>query len=156
MFEVSVAVHAPDLSGAINALAAAMQGAKVASPAPISPPGAAPLPVQLPVTPAAAMPPPVMPPTPPIIPPAQLTILPAAPIVPPAAASPIAPSLPVTQAPAYTHEQLMTAGATLIDAGKINGLMALLGAFGVGAVTQLKPEMLGAFATEMRKLGAQI
>lgn len=40
---------------------------------------------------------------------------------------------------------------TVIDAGKIAELMGLLGAFGVQAVTQL-----GAFATELRKLGAQI
>lgn len=50
----------------------------------------------------------------------------------------------------------MTAGAALIDAGKINELMGLLNAFGVQAVTQLKQEQLGAFATELRKLGAQI
>lgn len=50
----------------------------------------------------------------------------------------------------------MTAGAALIDAGKMNELIGLLGAFGVQAVTQLKQEQLGAFATELRKLGAQI
>jgi len=44
----------------------------------------------------------------------------------------------------------------LIDAGKINELMGLLNAFGVQAVTQLKQDQLGAFATELRKLGAQI
>lgn len=50
----------------------------------------------------------------------------------------------------------MTAGAALIDAGKINELMGLLNTFGVQAVTHLKQEQLGAFATELRKLGAQI
>lgn len=50
----------------------------------------------------------------------------------------------------------MTAGAALIDAGKINELMGLLNNFGVQAVTQLKQDQLGAFATELRKLGAQI
>jgi len=50
----------------------------------------------------------------------------------------------------------MTAGAALIDTGKINELMGLLNNFGVQAVTHLKPEQLGAFATELRKLGAQI
>jgi ABC-type hemin transport system substrate-binding protein len=50
----------------------------------------------------------------------------------------------------------MKAGAALMDAGKANELIALLQAFGVQAVTLLKPEQLGAFATELRKLGAQI
>jgi hypothetical protein len=66
------------------------------------------------------------------------------------------PGVPVTAAPAYTREQIMTAGAALIDTGKMDELMTLLSAFGVQAVTQLKQEQLGAFATELRKLGAQI
>lgn len=75
------------------------------------------------------------------------------PVTPPAAA---APAVPVAPAPTFTREQIMTAGAALIDAGKMNELLALLNAFGVQAVTQLQPEQLGAFATELRKLGAQI
>jgi hypothetical protein len=35
-------------------------------------------------------------------------------------------------------------------------LLELLGRYGVQAVTQLKPEQYGAFATELRALGAQI
>ena len=66
------------------------------------------------------------------------------------------PVVPVAAAPTYNRDQIMTAGAALIDAGKINELMGLLNAFGVQAVTQLKQEQLGAFATELRKLGAQI
>lgn len=72
----------------------------------------------------------------------------------PAPAPPAA--VPVAAAPAFTREQIMTAGAALIDAGKRNELMGLLNTFGVQAVTQLKREQLGAFATELRKLGAQI
>jgi len=90
----------------------------------------------------------VGPTTAPTVPAAQ----PSAPAAPPVTP----PGVPVTAAPAFTHEQLMNAGATLIDSGKINELMGLLNAFGVQAVTQLKQEQLGAFATEMRKLGAQI
>jgi len=66
------------------------------------------------------------------------------------------PAVPVAPAPTYNRDQIMTAGAALIDAGKINELMGLLNAFGVQAVTQLKQDQLGAFATELRKLGAQI
>ncbi|MDR1329560.1 MAG: hypothetical protein LBK23_08180 [Oscillospiraceae bacterium] len=83
---------------------------------------------------------------------AAVPVTPAAPIIPAAAA----PIVPVAAAPAYTPEQIMTAGAALMDANKTNELIALLNAFGVQAVTQLKAEQLGAFATELRKLGAQI
>lgn len=66
------------------------------------------------------------------------------------------PTVPVAAAPTYNRDQIMTAGAALIDGGKMNELMGLLNTFGVQAVTQLKQEQLGAFATELRKLGAQI
>ena len=56
----------------------------------------------------------------------------------------------------YTIDQIMKAGAALMDAGKINELRKLIDSFGVEAVTNLKPEQLGAFATELRKLGAKI
>lgn len=59
-------------------------------------------------------------------------------------------------APKYTVEQIMAAGATLMDAGKANDLINLLHSFGVQAVMELKPEQLGAFATAMRDLGAKI
>lgn len=84
---------------------------------------------------------------------------PVAPVAAPAPApAPTAPpaAVPVAAAPTFTREQIMTAGAALIDAGKMNELMGLLNNFGVQAVTQLKPDQLGAFATELRKLGAQI
>lgn len=146
MLEVNVTVKAPELAGAIIALATAMSGAALPAPAAIPaqlPPAAAvkpatppPAPVQPPVTPAPT-------PTPTAAP---------APAQPPAAP----PVVPVAAAPTYNRDQIMTAGAALIDAGKINELMGLLNTFGVQAVTQLKQEQLGAFATELRKLGAQI
>lgn len=67
-----------------------------------------------------------------------------------------AAGLPVAQPPQYTVDQIMQAGATLMDAGRVNDLMNLLHSFGVNAVMDLKPEQLGAFATELRKMGAQI
>ena len=136
MLEVNVTVNAPALAEAMNALAAALQvtnfapiqtGAEViplpADPAPfvqpqitpIAPPAAAPAPVAQPSVQTSTPDP-----------------APAAPVTP--------PSVPVTTAPAFTHEQIMTAGAALIDSGKINELMGLLNAFGVQAVTQLKQE----------------
>lgn len=89
------------------------------------------------------------------------TVIPVA-VSAPAAPAPIPvpvappPAVPVTAAPAYSRDQIMTAGATLIDAGKMGALQTLLNTFGVQAVTQLKDDQLGAFATELRKLGAQI
>lgn len=65
---------------------------------------------------------------------------------------------PVAAAPAYTVEQIGKAGADLVsqDAGKMPALLALLQKYGVQAITQLKPEQLGAFATELRGLGAKL
>ncbi len=65
-------------------------------------------------------------------------------------------AVPLAAAPKYTVEQIMSAGATLMDAGKANELIALLHSFGVQAVMDLKPDQLGAFATKMRELGAKI
>ena len=70
--------------------------------------------------------------------------------------APPAPTVPVAGAPSYTIDQLAVAGAALVDAGKMEQLLALLAKYGVAAVTQLRPEQFGAFATELRALGAQI
>ena len=64
--------------------------------------------------------------------------------------------VPVTAPPQYTIDQIMKAGATLMDAGRVDDLMNLLHSFGVAAVTELKPEQTGAFATALRGLGAKI
>ncbi len=74
----------------------------------------------------------------------------------PAPMAPPAPNVPLAAPPQYTVDQIMAAGATLMDAGKVNELMNLLHSFGVQAVMDLKPEQLGAFATAMRELGAKI
>ena len=134
MLEINVTVAAPELAGAIHSLAAALSG--TALPAPVSP--VAPLPA--PVQPPAAVAPTATPAAAPA--PVQPSVAP--------------PVVPVAAAPTYSRDQIMTAGAALIDAGKINELMGLLNTFGVQAVTQLKQDQLGAFATELRKLGAQI
>ena len=136
MLEVQVIVNVPDLANAINNLAAAMGGNR-------------PVQVAQPTTP-----PPVQP-APAAVPPAQ-PVTPPAPPVPPVQAAFPAPSVPLAAPPQYTVEKIMQAGATLMDAGKINELLALLHSFGVQAVTDLKPEQLGAFATAMRDLGAKI
>ena len=78
------------------------------------------------------------------------------PQMPAPAPAPAAPVVPVGGAPTYTLDQIAKAGASLVDAGKMEPLLALLGRYGVQAVTQLAPEQYGAFATELRALGAQI
>ena len=147
MLEMRITIEAPELVGALNNLAAAMGGAKftpqqgaVAAPQqPVTnPQTAAPMPAPAPATPAQPNPLPSPGPV------AQTT-----PNYP-------APNVPLAQPPQYTIDQIMAAGATLMDAGKVNELRNLLMSFGANAVMDLKPEQLGAFATGLRELGAKI
>ena len=154
MFEINVTVNAPELAEALNNLAAALKGAKLEPAA--SKTGKADKPA--PVPPADYMPPADTAPAP-ATPAPAVTPAPApapAPVQAPVTPAPAPAPVPVAPAPTYSRDQIMTAGAALIDAGKINELMGLLNSFGVQAVTQLKQDQLGAFATELRKLGAQI
>lgn len=150
MFEINVTVNAPELAEALNNLAAALKGAKPEPAA--SKTGKADKPA--PVPPADYMPPADTAPAP-AAPAPAVTPAPA-PVQAPVTSAPAPAPVPVAPAPTYSRDQIMTAGAALIDAGKINELMGLLNSFGVQAVTQLKQDQLGAFATELRKLGAQI
>ena len=79
-----------------------------------------------------------------------------APVAPVATPVTHAPVPPVTTAPTYTLDQIAKAGASLVDAGKMEQLLALLAKYGVQAVTQLQPDQYGVFATELRTLGAQL
>lgn len=142
MLEVKIIIEATELANAINNLAAAMGGTKNSAPAQAA------APVAQTAAPAAQ----------PTAPTAQQTAAPTAP-APASAAAPMnypAPGVPLAQPPKYTVDQIMAAGAMLMDAGKVNELMNLLHSFGVQAVMDLKPEQLGAFATALRELGAKI
>lgn len=165
MMEMKITVEAPDLAASILKLAEAI--ASGPDPSILTPDE--PLPVaSYPTAPAPA---PVSPA--PVTPTQTPTPAPAAPVAAPVAApSPApaptagqpsaapgntpAPTVPVTGAPTYTLDQISRAGASLVDAGKMQQLLELLGRYGVQAVTQLQPEQYGAFATELRALGAQI
>ena len=127
---MTIKVEAPDLVAALMRLAAAV------NPDPN---------ILTPDTPRPQMPAPA---------PAPAPIAPPAPAAP--APAPAAPAVPVAGAPTYTLDQIAKAGASLVDAGKMEPLLALLSRYGVQAVTQLAPEHYGAFATELRALGAQI
>lgn len=165
---MTIKVEAPDLVAAIVRLAAAMNPdpniltpdeprpqmpAPAPAPAPITPPAPQPA-VAAPVAPVAPAVPVTTPaPAPTPVPPVAA---PAAPPAPAPAPAPAAPVVPVGGAPTYTLDQIAKAGASLVDAGKMEPLLALLGRYGVQAATQLAPEHYGAFATELRALGAQI
>ena len=135
--KVNVVITAPEVAGAINNLAAAISSKTLqeqsvpvveSQPSISTPVHADPVPEASAQTPAV---------------PVQQS------------ATPIA-GVPLASAPQFSIEQIMTAGAALMDAGKVDDLLNLLHSFGVQAVMDLKPEQLGAFATEMRNLGAAI
>lgn len=149
MMEMTIKVEAPALTAAIEKLAAA-----ITPPDPnILTPDEPRQPVVVPVTTAVPTQPPVTTSAP--VPVAQPAASDPAPAPAPAAPVTPAPTVPVT-APTYTLDQIAKAGAALVDAGKMEQLLALLGKHGVAAVTQLSPEQYGEFATELRALGAQI
>lgn len=164
MFEVKVTVEIPGLLEAINALANAVSKtptapvqAVSATPAPVIP-----APVEAPVAqaPVAQAPAPVAAPAPaPVAPVPVPAVNPTAPApVPPATTAQTYPATTATspsEAKPVTLDDLGRAGATLIDAGKMPQLIALLGKYGVQAVTQLQPAQFGAFADELRALGAK-
>lgn len=132
MLEMKLTIEAPELANALNNLAAALGArpfptAQQAPAAPVQQPMPAPAPV-------APMPAPAT------------TAQPNTPVA----------GVPLAQPPKYTVDQIMAAGAQLMDAGKVNDLMNLLHSFGVQAVMDLKPEQLGAFATALRDMGAKI
>lgn len=126
--------------------------ALVNAPAP-KPAAATAAPAATPTQPAAVpAPAPVAPaPAVPVSAPAPVQAAPA-----PAAPVPVPTAAPVASQAAYTFEQLQTAAGSLVTAGKQNDLFALLGQFGLQAMTQLVPEQYGAFATALRGLGAKI
>lgn len=140
MMEMKITVEAPDLAASILKLAEAI--ASGPDPSILTPDE--PLPVaSYPTAPAPA---PAPAPAAPVSP---------APVTPTQTPTP-APAAPVAGAPTYTLDQISRAGASLVDAGKMQQLLELLGRYGVQAVTQLQPEQYGTFATELRALGAQI
>lgn len=58
-----------------------------------------------------------------------------------------------TSAPAYTIEQLQTAIAPLLDAGKVAQIQQLVQSFGVGTLMDIPKERYGEFANGLRQLG---
>ena len=156
MMEMKIKIEVPDLAAAICKLAAAITPPDINTLTPDEPRG---IPAAAPVAPMAA-PAPAAPvnPTPAPVAPVAAPVAPTAPVPTEQPAAPVAQApaaVPVT-APTYTLDQIARAGASLVDAGKMEQLLALLARYGVAAVTQLQPDQFGVFATELRALGAQI
>ncbi len=163
MLEMKITIAAPELSAAVNNLAAALEGKRTASAAkagtavaaaPSGPANPIAAPVAIPAqalgAPLSATPARMVTPAVPTVPVAA-----PAPAATPAANAASAPAVP-TSAPQYTLEMIATAGSALLDAGKMEQLMQLLGRFGVASLTELAPESYGAVANELRAMGAAI
>lgn len=56
----------------------------------------------------------------------------------------------------YTREEIATAGSALVTQGKMNELLALLQKYGVQSVAQLGEAQYGAFAEDLKALGAAL
>lgn len=153
MFEINITVNCPDLVNAATILAKAMGSGNVTSAAQFGTvaPVAAPLPAPTVCQTMPANPAPVNPTN--GLPSMTASMVSSS----PSNVAPVA-GVPLAQAPTFTLEQVSKAGADLITAqpAKMSELMGLLAQFGVQTVNALKPEQLGAFATALRGMGAQI
>lgn len=169
---VTITINAPELVSAIQALAQSFTGNQlIAAATPQAAPAYVPQPPAVPhVTPVPAQtvqdyyqqqpqiapvpptyqPEQAVPVTPPVAPP------PVAPPVVPGAVPGVVPGAVPTEAPTYTIDQLAVAATQLVDAGRREELVQLLAAFGVQALTALPKEQFGAFATQLRAMGAKI
>jgi len=155
-----IEIKAPELSNALQALAAALAGKQTGKPScPAPETRAAALAPKPAPSPAAVPPQPAVPPsqfTPP-----QPAAPVAVPVAPPAAPTPTAPAVPPqpvvpTSAPQYTYDMLFNAAAALMGQNKGPQLQQLLAKYGIQRLPDLPPEQYGAYATDLRALGAKL
>jgi len=135
MLEINVNIACPDILKAVDRIAELLHvGASHTEPVP-APVPVQPTPVPAPATMAA--------PTP--------TVAPATTAAPVAAA-------PVAAAPSYTVAQVAKAGADLMSANPAlqPALVDLIHRYGAQTVQDIPQDKLGAFATELRQMGAKI
>ena len=147
-FTLDVNIHLP--AAVLDLLERLSTGQAMSGPAvqaaPVPAPAAQPSPALAPVTPVpvaqpAAAPAPVAQPAP-------------APVAQPAPAP--APAAAPTTARAFRFEDIQLAATSLCDTGKRAEVLALLAKYGIQALSALPAEQYGAFATELRGLGAKI
>lgn len=159
--EITVTVNAPELAGAITKLALAIEGAALNKNGEVTNPVGTTATVQsveqvvqpttvAPVAPQQTAPAPQ--------PQAQTIPMPqpTAPVPQPQAPTPAQQTTAQPQQKALTLNDIATAGAGLVDQGKMQQVIELLGKYGVQAITQLQPTQFDAFAGELRALGAAI
>lgn len=145
MSEIKITITAPELAEAINNLAKALNDHAQTNQTGI-PSGATPINTTCASVEESA----------PVAPTPVVPTAPVAPVV-PVAPTPVVPTPVVpTAAPTYTLEMIAKAGTSLIDAGRMADVTALLAKYGVEALTALDPSFYGSIATELRNLGAQI
>ena len=96
---------------------------------------------------------------------ASSTPAPETPVAPAAAApstpDPVTPEPPVATVPTapakeYSLDELLTATAPLMDAGKIADLQALMQKYGAASMMEIPKEKYGELATDLRALGAKL
>lgn len=155
---LEIKITAPEISEAINNLARAI-GLAVTNPygqintAPVIKQAE---PQQSTSAPAVPVAPPSAVPTVPTSAPQTVTTAPNTPSANyPTEVASTAPTVP-TSTPQFTLEMIAKAGTALIDAGKMSELSALLAKYGVEALTSLDTAQYGAFANDLRALGAAI
>lgn len=159
--EITVTVNAPELAGAITKLALAIEGAALNKNGEVTIPAGTTTTVQsveqvvqpttvTPVAPQQTAPAPQ--------PQAQTIPMPqpTAPVPQPQAPTPAQQTTAQPQQKALTLNDIATAGAGLVDQGKMQQVIELLGKYGVQAITQLQSTQFDAFAGELRALGAAI
>lgn len=139
-FTLDVNIHLP--AAVLDFLGRLSTGHAVSGPAvqaaSVPAPAAQPSPAPVPVTP---------------VPVAQPAAAPA-PVAQPAPAP--APAAAPTTARAFRFEDIQLAATSLCDTGKRAEVLALLAKYGIQALSALPAEQYGAFATELRGLGAKI
>lgn len=74
----------------------------------------------------------------------------------PATPEPPVATVPTAPAKEYSLDELLTATAPLMDAGKIADLQALMQKYGVASMMEIPKEKYGELATDLRALGAKL
>lgn len=152
MMEIQVTIKAPDLSEAINNLAAALSGTGRGAATNVQQPelkeqvqaqlNRTPTDTPAPVAPTVTQPQTTAPTAP-------------APTTPAPQAQVAAPQQQTATPVTYTLDMLANAMAGLIDMGKMAQCMEAIKKYGVQAINQLSQDMYPAFAEDLKALGAK-
>lgn len=159
---ITIKIEAPEIVQAITALAEAISGKPVTNTQSVQATTATNVQAPVATVPTVQVSqPPVqnsytVPTTPPVaaVPTVQVNQPPVATVPPqqPVSSPYVAPTAP-TSTPAYTIEQLQTAIAPLLDAGKVQQIQQLVQSFGVATLMDIPKERYGEFANGLRSLG---